>query len=63
MFAASATGHHDVYGNLWEWGEDHWNGFPGAHTDYLYEDFSTPFYDGKHNMMMVAHVYSQSQSI
>ena len=53
MFAPTSTGHYDVYGSLWEWGEDHFNGFPGSHNDYLYDDYSTPFYDGRYNMIMV----------
>jgi len=53
MYPPTSTGHYDVCGNLWEWGEDHLNGFPGGHTDYLYDDFSTPFYDGRHTMIMV----------
>lgn len=57
MFAASATGHYDVYGNLWEWGEDHFNGFPGFKTTYFYDDFSAPFFDGRHTMIMVQSLF------
>ena len=53
MYAPSPTGHYDVYGNLWEWVEDHFNGLPGFKTTYLYDDFSTPFYDDRHNLITV----------
>ena len=53
MFEASGTGHYDVYGNLWEWGEDHFNGLPGFKPFFLYTDYSSPFFDGRHSMMMV----------
>ena len=54
MFPPSLTGHYDVYGNLWEWMEDHFNGLPGFKTTYLYDDFSTPFYDDRHNIISVS---------
>ena len=44
-------GFYDVFGNVWEWMEDHFNGLPGFKTHFLYDDFSTPFFDGRHNMM------------
>ncbi len=37
---------------MWEWCEDHFNGLPGFKTSYLYDDFSTPCFDGRHNMIM-----------
>eukprot|EP00929_Paragymnodinium_shiwhaense_P107891 TRINITY_DN74234_c0_g1_i1.p1 TRINITY_DN74234_c0_g1~~TRINITY_DN74234_c0_g1_i1.p1 ORF type:complete len:941 (+),score=278.77 TRINITY_DN74234_c0_g1_i1:104-2824(+) len=48
----SSTGHHDVMGNAWEWCEDHFNPLDGFKTHHVYEDFSTPCYDGKHHMIM-----------
>lgn len=53
MYPASTTGFHDVKGNVWEWHEDHFNGLPGTTNDYLYEDFSNPTYDGRHNVILV----------
>ena len=53
MFPPNALGFHDVYGNVWEWSEDQFNGLPGFETNYLYDDFSTPCFDGRHTMMMV----------
>ncbi|GFO10818.1 5-histidylcysteine sulfoxide synthase [Plakobranchus ocellatus] len=52
MFAASATGHYDTMGNVSEWVEDQYNGLPGFNTHYLYDDFSSPCFDGKHNVIM-----------
>ena len=31
--------------------EDHFNGLPGFKTSFLYDDFSSPCFDGRHNMM------------
>ncbi len=53
MYSANEAGFHDVFGNAWEWVEDHFNGLPGTSTDPLYDDFSTPGYDGFHTLMMV----------
>ncbi|XP_013417309.1 uncharacterized protein LOC106178593 isoform X2 [Lingula anatina] len=52
MFPATSAGFHDVFGNVWQWTEDHFNGFPGQDTHWLYDDFSTPCFDGRHNMIM-----------
>ena len=51
-------GFYDVYGNVWEWTEDQFNGLPGFKTSYLYDDYSTPSFDGKHNMIMVSTLIS-----
>jgi len=40
-------------GNVWEWVEDHFNGMPGFETNMYYDDFSTPCFDGKHNLIKV----------
>merc|ERR1712216_294933 len=45
-------GHHDVMGNTWEWTEDHFNPLDGFEVHYTYTDFSTPCFDGRHNMIM-----------
>lgn len=52
MFPPSSTGQCDVYGNVWEWVQDHFNGLPGFKTSYLYDDFSTPFFDNRHNLIV-----------
>jgi 5-histidylcysteine sulfoxide synthase len=51
MFPANSMGFYDVYGNVWEWLEDQFNGLPGFKTHYLYDDFSSPCFDGRHTMM------------
>ena len=53
MYPPTQAGFCDVFGNVWEWVEDHVNGFCGFKSRMLYDDFSTPFFDGKHNMIMV----------
>jgi putative 4-mercaptohistidine N1-methyltranferase len=42
----------DVFGNAWQWCEDHFAALPGFAVDPLYEDFSTPCFDGRHNLIM-----------
>ena len=53
MFPPTPPGFYDVYGNVWDWVEDHFNGLPGFEVTYLYNDFSTPCFDGRHTMMVV----------
>ncbi|XP_050402624.1 uncharacterized protein LOC126818955 [Patella vulgata] len=52
LYPANDVGFCDVYGNAWEWHEDHFNGFNGFHTHHLYDDFSSPCFDGKHYMIL-----------
>jgi len=49
---ASPTGHYDVMGNSWEWCEDHFNPLDGFKVHNVYDDFSTPCFDGQHHMIM-----------
>jgi formylglycine-generating enzyme required for sulfatase activity len=51
-FAPSHTGHHDTTGNAWEWTEDHFNPLKGFEVHHVYDDFSTPCFDGKHSMIV-----------
>ena len=46
------AGFHDVFGNVWQWLEDHFNPLPGATVHPYYDDFSTPCYDGQHQMIL-----------
>jgi 5-histidylcysteine sulfoxide synthase/putative 4-mercaptohistidine N1-methyltranferase len=45
-------GFHDVVGNVWQWTETPISGFPGFRVHPLYDDFSTPTFDTKHNLIM-----------
>jgi 5-histidylcysteine sulfoxide synthase/putative 4-mercaptohistidine N1-methyltranferase len=46
------TGLCDLFGNVWQWAEDHFNPLEGARVHKYYDDFSTPCYDGKHQMIL-----------
>lgn len=41
----------DVTGNVWQWTQSAIDGFDGFRPHPLYDDFSTPTFDGKHNLM------------
>ena len=51
MYKPNSKGFHDVFGSVWEWCEDNFNGLC-ERTHYVYDDFSSPCYDGRHNMIM-----------
>ncbi|XP_052271400.1 uncharacterized protein LOC127872113 [Dreissena polymorpha] len=51
LFPANELGFHDVFGNVWQWTEDHFNGLCND-THWLYDDFTTPCYDGRHNIIL-----------
>ncbi|WP_321333929.1 5-histidylcysteine sulfoxide synthase [uncultured Bacteroides sp.] len=42
---------YDVAGNVWQWTETPITGFAGFRVHPLYDDFSTPTFDGKHNLI------------
>ncbi|MBP1618467.1 MAG: hypothetical protein H6Q14_2294 [Bacteroidetes bacterium] len=42
---------YDVVGNVWQWTETPITGFPGFGVHPMYDDFSTPTFDGKHNLI------------
>ena len=52
QFEPSHTGHRDTTGNAWEWTEDHFNPLKGFEVHHVYDDFSTPCFDGKHSMIV-----------
>ena len=41
----------DILGNAWQWTETSIDGFQGFQVHPLYDDFSTPTFDGKHNLI------------
>ena len=41
----------DVIGNVWQWTETPITGLSGFKVHEVYDDFSTPTFDGKHNLM------------
>lgn len=43
-------GFHDVIGNVWQWTETPVDAFEGYEVHAAYDDFSTPTFDGKHNI-------------
>lgn len=51
-FAPSHTGHRDTTGNAWEWTEDHFNPLKGFEVHHVYDDFSSPCFDGKHSIIV-----------
>jgi len=54
MYPANSLGFHDVRGNVWQWMEDHMTALMPFHTSYLYDDYSTSFFDGRHNVIAVS---------
>jgi len=46
-----AQGFGDVMGNVWQWTETPITGFPGFEVHPLYDDFSTPTFDTRHNLI------------
>lgn len=42
---------YDVIGNVWQWTETPFYGFPGFRVHPYYDDFSTPTFDNLHNLI------------
>jgi 5-histidylcysteine sulfoxide synthase/putative 4-mercaptohistidine N1-methyltranferase len=51
-FAANENGVYDAQGNVWQWCEDAFHELPDFEIHPLYTDFSTPCFDGEHQMML-----------
>ena len=49
---ANAKGFCDVFGNTWQWCEDHFHPLENGKPHPYYDDFSTPCYDGEHQMIL-----------
>jgi len=45
-------GFYDIIGNIWQWSETPIYGFDGFKTHPIYDDFSTPTFDDRHNIML-----------
>lgn len=46
-----AAGFYDVVGNVWQWTEMPISGLDGFEVHPFYDDFSTPTFDAKHNLI------------
>ncbi len=44
------NGFHDIIGNVWQWTETPIDGFDGFQVHPIYDDFSAPTFDGKHQL-------------
>lgn len=42
----------EMYGNVWHWMMDQFNPLSEFKVNFLYDDFSTPCFDGKHQMIL-----------
>lgn len=51
-YPPNSKGVRDLFGNVWQWLEDQFNPLEGFAVHHLYDDFSTPCFDGKHQMIM-----------
>ena len=49
---ANEKGFYDVFGNVWQWCEDHFYPLNGSVPHPYYNDFSVPCYDGQHQIIL-----------
>eukprot|EP00045_Choanoeca_perplexa_P010846 m.112559 g.112559 ORF g.112559 m.112559 type:complete len:842 (-) comp15414_c0_seq1:171-2696(-) len=50
--APQSSGFHDVFGNVWQWMEDHMAALPGFKVHPYYNDFTLPCFDGQHHLIL-----------
>lgn len=48
----SLLGFNDLYGNVWDWLKDDFYPLPDFEVHPLYEDFSAPYFDNEHSMLL-----------
>lgn len=51
-YSSPGSADEKINGNVWHWIEDQFNPLESFKTNYLYDDFSTPCFDGKHQMIL-----------
>ena len=52
LFPFGSSGLHDVVGNVWQHSETAISGLRGFRCHPLYDDFSVPTFDGRHNLLL-----------
>jgi 5-histidylcysteine sulfoxide synthase len=51
-YPENKSGVKDLFGNVWQWAEDQFNPLDNFKVHPMYDDFSTPCFDGKHQMIL-----------
>lgn len=51
-FSTENNRFNDLFGNVWDWLDDNFDGLLGFKTHPWYEDFSQPYFDDKHSILL-----------